>query len=69
LNPGDTITSTCSYDNTTDSTIDQGVESQNEMCNFGVLAWPAGKLHNAFGALSSILPETGGLADVACFDP
>jgi hypothetical protein len=70
LNPGDTITSTCSFNNDTDKTINQGIESQDEMCNVGLLGWPAGKLHNAVGALlGGVLPETGGLADVACFDP
>jgi hypothetical protein len=69
VNPGDTLTSTCSFDNTTDVTINQGVRSENEMCNIGVLAWPAGKLHNSVGDVLGILPETGGLADVACFDP
>jgi hypothetical protein len=53
---GDSITSTCTYDNTRDESIPQGQRSQNEMCEMAVLAWPAGALHNQYSALSAACP-------------
>lgn len=69
LNPGDTLTSTCTYDNPRDEAIPQGNQSQNEMCEFAVLAWPAGGLHNEYGALIGLLPGKELFADVICMDP
>jgi hypothetical protein len=69
VNPGDTLTSTCSYTNATDSTIAEGEHSEDEMCLFGVLAWPAGELHNSLGSLISAVTQFGTLADVFCIEP
>jgi len=66
LNPGDTLTSTCSFYNQTDETIDEGDRSEDEMCEFAVLAWPAGVLHNALGDLLGVLTDTGGAATSFC---
>jgi hypothetical protein len=69
MNPGDTLTSTCSYDNTTDSTISVGEHAEDEMCLIGVLAWPAGELHNSLGSLLGAVTQFGSLADVFCIEP
>lgn len=69
LQPGDTLTGTCTFENDTDSPIKEGIHSQDEMCNLGILAWPAGKLHNSYGAIGELLPGFGGLADVSCVEP
>lgn len=69
LQPGDSITTTFTYENATDSTISEGIHSQDEMFNLGILAWPAGKLHNSIGAIGELVPGFGGLADVSCIDP
>ena len=69
MNPGDTLTSTCSYDNTTDSPISVGEHAENEMCLIGVLAWPAGQIHNSLGSLLGAVTQFGSLADVFCIEP
>lgn len=69
VNPGDTLTATCGYDNTTDGTIRVGENSEDEMCLLGLLAWPAGELHNSLGALLGPLSPFGDLADVFCIEP
>jgi hypothetical protein len=69
MNPGDTLTSTCSYDNTTDSPIAVGEHAENEMCLIGVLAWPAGQIHNSLGSLLGAVTQFGSLADVFCIEP
>jgi hypothetical protein len=69
LNPGDTITTTCHYDNDTDASIEQGMRSEQEMCETGVLAWPAGALHNSYGDLLRLLPSVIGGADLYCLTP
>lgn len=66
LYPGDTLTSTCSYSNQTDSTIDQGQRSEDEMCEFAVLAWPTGVLHNALGDVLGAVTDTGALDESFC---
>jgi Copper type II ascorbate-dependent monooxygenase, C-terminal domain len=48
LKPGDTLTSTCTFDNTTDSTIMSSDRSEDEMCQQIVVAWPAGVLSNGW---------------------
>lgn len=46
LEQGDTLSVTCSYDNTLDTTILSGSTKDNEMCSMPVWAWPAGILNN-----------------------
>lgn len=46
LNAGDTIATTCSFDNTTTMTKTFGSNTENEMCFFYALAWPRGQLRN-----------------------
>ncbi|MET0390463.1 MAG: hypothetical protein ABW321_31110 [Polyangiales bacterium] len=44
LHSGDTITTTCQYDNQTNAAISFGAKTEDEMCFFFVLAWPRGQL-------------------------
>lgn len=69
VEPGDSITSTCTYDNTHDEAIPQGQRSQDEMCEMAVLAWPAGALHNQYSALVGLFPGKEQFRDVMCMDP
>lgn len=46
VNAGDTIATTCSFDNTTNTTKTFGSNTENEMCFFYALAWPRGQLRN-----------------------
>ncbi len=69
LNPGDTLTTTCTYDNPRDEAIPQGNQSQNEMCEMAVLAWPAGALHNQYAKFIGLIPGQERFADVICMDP
>ena len=46
LNAGDTITTTCGFDNTTAAPISFGSNTADEMCFFFTLAWPRGQLAN-----------------------
>lgn len=46
VNPGDTLTTTCSYTNTGNKVIYSGPDAENEMCLMLVWAWPAGILQN-----------------------
>ena len=43
---GDTITTTCTYSNDTNSLITFGTNTENEMCFFFTIAWPIGQLVN-----------------------
>ena len=52
LQPGDTITSTCTFDNTTNGTVGFGQSTTQEMCYQFTLAYPYGALNN--GVLSLI---------------
>jgi hypothetical protein len=47
LMPGDTIATTCTYQNTTDDTVMFGQSTQQEMCFNFAYAWPAHALDNA----------------------
>jgi hypothetical protein len=47
LQPGDRMTTTCSYS----SSASFGPSTNQEMCYFFSLAWPAGALANGAGAL------------------
>jgi hypothetical protein len=53
LMPGDTVTTTCEFNNTTDAAISFGEKTENEMCFFFTLAYPRGQLSNG---LTSIIP-------------
>lgn len=46
INAGDTITTTCTFDNTTNSAISFGENTDDEMCFFYTTAWPKGQLVN-----------------------
>ena len=61
LNAGDTIATTCSYDNTTSMAKTFGSNTENEMCFFYAMAWPRGQLRNGS---PSIVP--GASPDVNC---
>lgn len=63
--PGDSITSTCSYQNDSDATLTFGENTENEMCFVGVFAWPLGQLVN--GSPSSLIVP-GALPDVNCLN-
>ena len=61
---GDSIITTCSFDNTTDNEIIWGQHSTDEMCFLTVWAWPAGSIRNQSG----LGPELGIKPDQACLD-
>jgi hypothetical protein len=44
IHPGDSLTTTCSYNNTTSDKVPFGENTQNEMCYSFITAWPAGAL-------------------------
>jgi hypothetical protein len=50
VNDGDTITSTCSFNNTTSLPVTFGPNTENEMCYNFVTAWPANALSAAAGS-------------------
>jgi hypothetical protein len=52
LQPGETITSTCTFDNTTNNSVAFGPSSEQEMCYQFAFSYPAGALDN--GVLSLI---------------
>jgi hypothetical protein len=47
LQPGDKITTTCSFENTTDSAVSFGQSTDKEMCFNFAYAWPGHALDNA----------------------
>jgi hypothetical protein len=51
LNPGDTITSTCTFNNTTDKGVPFGESTDTEMCYQFTFAWPAHSLENHASSL------------------
>jgi len=52
LNPGDTVITTCIYDNTTDRAVTFGENTQNEMCfNFATYYPMNGLSCSGLGAL------------------
>lgn len=65
LNPGDTLTSTCSYQNDSPNNVAWGEHSNDEMCFTLVWAWPVGRMTNGswLGGLVGALP------DVTCLEP
>jgi hypothetical protein len=52
LPPGETITSTCTFDNTTNNSVAFGPSTEQEMCYQFAFSYPAGALDN--GVLSLI---------------
>lgn len=54
LQQGDTITTTCSFENDTDSTIYFGESSGTEMCYILTIAYPAHALENGAWTLSGV---------------
>jgi hypothetical protein len=52
LQPGETITSTCTFDNTTNNSVAFGPSTEQEMCYQFAFSYPAGALDN--GVLSLI---------------
>lgn len=55
LNPGDTVTTTCTFDNTSDREINFGASTEMEMCFNFTYAWPAHALDNPGGAIGESL--------------
>jgi hypothetical protein len=49
FNPGDTFTTTCTYNNTTANIVTFGPNTENEMCYNFVTAYPAGGLSGPMG--------------------
>lgn len=58
INPGDTLTTSCTYDNPTDKRVNFGEKTEDEMCFDFVMVWPAPGLFNS-----------GGKASQRCIDP
>jgi hypothetical protein len=50
LNKGDTIVTTCTFDNQTDTPIVYGERTTDEMCYFFTTAFPRGGLSNGLGS-------------------
>ncbi len=59
INAGDTLTTTCQYNNTTDSTVTFGENTENEMCFNFVVAWPLDQLVSASGGLGGFFGGGG----------
>ncbi|MET0385341.1 MAG: hypothetical protein ABW321_05250, partial [Polyangiales bacterium] len=51
LNPGDTVTTTCTFMNTTDNPVAFGQSTDQEMCYNFTYAWPAHALDNPSGGI------------------
>jgi hypothetical protein len=49
VNDGDTLTTTCTFNNTTNNLITFGPNTENEMCYNFVTAYPAGSLSGSAG--------------------
>jgi hypothetical protein len=54
LEPGETILTSCTFDNTTDVGVPYGPSSDNEMCYLFVYAWPAHALSNSAVSLLGV---------------
>jgi hypothetical protein len=50
VNDGDTLTTTCTFNNTTNGLVVFGPNTENEMCYNFVTAYPAGGLSGSMGA-------------------
>jgi hypothetical protein len=55
LQKGDSITSTCTFDNTTDSAVPYGPSSNQEMCYNFTVSYPLGALNNGVTGLNGAL--------------
>jgi len=55
LQPGDSITSTCTFDNMTDSAVPYGPSSDQEMCYNFTVSYPLGALNNGVTGLNGAL--------------
>ncbi len=64
LNPGDTLTTICTFENETDAPIYTGARIEDEMCTMMVLAWPAGLLTNGV----SVPRLAGAPDDTTCME-
>ncbi|MEY4579803.1 MAG: hypothetical protein RL701_4506 [Pseudomonadota bacterium] len=64
IRAGDSITTTCTFDNQTNQTITFGENTENEMCFFFTLAWPRGQL--ASNPFAFKLPIPGAEPAVNC---
>jgi hypothetical protein len=62
VSPGDTLATSCQYDNTTNAVIKSGSLNEEEMCTMLVWAWPAQQLNNGLQAS----PELGVPAEEDC---
>ena len=51
LYPGDSLTTTCRFNNTTDRGVPFGESSDTEMCYMFTYAWPANTLENGAESL------------------
>jgi hypothetical protein len=51
LQPGDTITSTCTFDNETNAAVAFGPSTEQEMCYQFAFSYPAGALDNGVASL------------------
>lgn len=65
MNPGDTLITTCTYQNNTENPITWGEYSYDEMCFTLVWAWPVGQISNG----SLLGGVVGALPDVTCLEP
>ena len=55
LMPGDTVTTTCTFENTSDREVNFGASTDAEMCFNFTSAWPAHALDNPGGAIGESL--------------
>jgi hypothetical protein len=55
LDKGESITSTCTYDNITDSSVAYGPSSDQEMCYLFTVSYPLGALNNGVTGLNGAL--------------
>jgi hypothetical protein len=60
LNDGDTIKSTCRYNNTTNNPVTFGPATENEMCFNFVTAWPLGALSSTAGGTRCFVQTDAG---------
>ena len=64
VSPGDTLTTSCRYDNATNAVIKSGSLNEEEMCMMLVWAWPAQLLNNGL----HVSPELGVPAEEDCME-
>lgn len=64
LHPGDSLTTTCTFDNATDAVISAGERNEDEMCRVFTVAWPKGALSNG----SFVAFSVGQPIELACME-